>query len=144
MSSYQSAFKSEVARLARKETKGALSALRTTVAQQRRDIAELKRVVATLTRRVDRAEKGASRRSATAAPAGDQTAIRFSPRWVKADRERLGLSARDYARLVGVAMLTIYNWEHGRSKPRARQLAQWGAVRKMGKREALKRLDELD
>jgi len=31
--------------------------------------------------------------------------VRFSPKWVAADRRRLGLSAADYGRLVGAAML---------------------------------------
>ncbi len=39
--------------------------------------------------------------------------------------------------------LTIYNWESGKARPRAKQLAAWGAVRKTGKREALRRLELL-
>ena len=48
--------------------------------------------------------------------------------------------AADYAELVGVSGLTIYNWEHGRTKPRAQQLGQWAKVRGIGKREAWRRL----
>ena len=36
--------------------------------------------------------------------------MRFSPKWGAADHERLGLSAKDGAALVGVSMLTICNW----------------------------------
>ena len=60
---------------------------------------------------------------------------------VKAQRKRLGLSADNYARLVGVSSLTIYNWEHGKSRPRKEQLAALVAVRGIGKREALKKLE---
>ena len=70
--------------------------------------------------------------------------VRFAARWVKADRERLGLSARDYGLLVGVAGLTIYNWEKGKSKPRDRQLAAWAKMRGIGKREAWRRLELLE
>jgi len=66
---------------------------------------------------------------------------RFSPHWVKANREKLGLSAEDYAALVGVHAMTIYNWEHGRSKPRKSQLASLVAVRKLGRKEAWRRLE---
>jgi DNA-binding transcriptional regulator YiaG len=59
---------------------------------------------------------------------------------VKAQRERLGLSAADYAKLVGVSSLTIYNWEQGKTRPRQEQLAALVAVRGIGKREAIKRL----
>ena len=52
-------------------------------------------------------------------------------------------SAADYAALVGVSALTIYNWEHGRSRPRAAQLEAWGAIRNLGKREALRSLEDL-
>ena len=79
-------------------------------------------------------------------PQVDQEAVksaRFSPRSVKSQRERLGLSAADYAKLVGVSGLTIYNWEHGKSRPRKEQLAALVAVRGIGKREALRRLELL-
>ena len=55
-------------------------------------------------------------------------------------RAKLGISAADYARLVGVAGLTIYNWEKGRSKPQAKQLAALAAVRGLGQREAIARI----
>lgn len=60
----------------------------------------------------------------------------FSPKAVRAERDRLELSAADYGQLVGVSMLTIYNWEHGRSKPRQAQLEKWHAVKGIGKRKA--------
>jgi DNA-binding transcriptional regulator YiaG len=66
--------------------------------------------------------------------------VRFSARSVKSQRERLGFSAADYAVLVGVTPLTIYNWEHGKCRPREEQLAALVAVRGIGKREALAKL----
>ena len=51
------------------------------------------------------------------------------------------LSAADYAKLVGVSELTIYNWEQGKSKPSAEGLAAWVAIRDLRKREALRRLE---
>ena len=62
---------------------------------------------------------------------------------MKAQRSRLGLSAADYGKLVGVSGLTIYNWEHGKARPRKAQLATLVAARGIGKREALKKLAEL-
>ena len=69
---------------------------------------------------------------------------RFSPKWLKSNRQRLDLSAADYAKLVGVSSQTIYNWEQGTSKPRQQQVAALAAVRGLGKREALKRLEMLE
>ena len=64
----------------------------------------------------------------------------FTPDRVSQERERLELSAADYALLVGVTPLTIYNWEHGRSKPRAAQLERWLDVLGIPKRKAWKQL----
>jgi len=52
---------------------------------------------------------------------------------VHAQRKRLGLSAADYAKLIGVSSLTVYNWEHGRTRPRQ---SRWrpGGRPWMGKR----------
>jgi transcriptional regulator with XRE-family HTH domain len=69
--------------------------------------------------------------------------VRFSPRWGKAQRRRLKLSAADYGKLVGVAGLTIYHWEAGKSRPRKAQLDSLVAVRGIGKREALAKLAAL-
>ncbi len=100
-------------------------------------MASLKRDLAFLQKR----EKGRLERAPKRASA---QGVRFSPKWVAADRKRLGLSARDYGLLVGVSMLTIYNWEKGKSKPRAPQLSAWARVRGIGKREAMKRLELLE
>ena len=61
---------------------------------------------------------------------------------------RRGKSSRrgqaDYAALVGVSAMTIYNWEHGKTKPAKEQLAALVAVRRLGKREAERRWEMLD
>ena len=59
---------------------------------------------------------------------------------LKTHRKKLGLSAKDYGKLLGVSSLTIYNWEGGKSKPRRSQLPRIVAVRGIGKREAMQRL----
>jgi len=61
---------------------------------------------------------------------------RFSSEAVREDRDRLELSAANYAELVGVSMLTIYSWEHGRTEPRADQLKKWLEVTRMSRRQA--------
>jgi len=65
---------------------------------------------------------------------------RFSVRSVVAQRKRLGLSAADFGKLLGVSGATIYGWESGKTRPRKSQLAKMGTVRGLGKREAKKRL----
>ncbi len=147
--------KEEITRLARKEAKQQVGPLKKVIAEQRRTIADLRRRLDSVERAQGFLQKQEKRRleappavpaargaAPAAAAAGD--APRFSPKWVAADRKRLGFSAKDYAKLVGVSMLTVYNWEKGKSKPRAQQLQAWANVRGIGKREALRRLELLD
>ncbi len=136
--------KEEITRLARKEVKTQVGPLKKVVAEQRRTIAALKRQVATLERNQSFLNKQEKKRLGKKPKAEAAKGVRFSPKWVASDRERLGLSAKDYGLLVGVSMLTIYNWEKGKSKPQAKALAGWAAVRGIGKREALKRLELLE
>ncbi len=114
------------------------------VSEQRRTLAALKREVADLKRNQTFLKKREKSRLAKAPKAAAAEGVRFSPKWVASDRERLGLSAKDYSLLVGVSMLTIYNWEKGKSKPQAKALAGWAAVRGIGKREAWRRLELLE
>lgn len=136
--------KDEIRRLARKEVKAQTSTTKQAVAQYRTDIAGLKRLVREQQKRI--AFFAAQERKRGDQPQTDEdplAAVRYSARSVRAQRNRLGLSAADYGRLVGVSGLTIYNWEHGKSRPRKAQLAALITVRGIGKREALKRLEVL-
>ncbi len=136
--------KQEITRLARKEAKALTTATRKASAQHRRDIAELKRQVKALSTHVAFLERQERTRAAEPLPETTASGRRFSPQGLKAHRGRLELSAGDYAELVGVSAQTIYNWEHGQSKPRPQQAAALVAIRGVGKREAWKRLDLLD
>jgi DNA-binding transcriptional regulator YiaG len=137
------ALKDEIRRLARKEIRAQTGRTARAVAQYRREIARLKRqqrdhekklaFLAAQTRK-----SFASPATADESPNGDS---RFSARSVRAQRRRTGLSAADYAKLVGVSPLTIYNWEHNKSRPRQGQFAALVALRGLGKREAQAKLD---
>lgn len=143
MPNLATALKEEIRRLARKEIRAETSTTKRSSAQHRRDIAALKRQVSSLTREVAYLRKQGQKRTPDSVKT-DLAPLRFSPSWVEAHRERLELSAADYAALVGVSALTIYNWEKGKTKPRKEQLAAWGAIRSLGKREAWKRLEAME
>jgi DNA-binding transcriptional regulator YiaG len=132
--------KEEICRLAKKEVKLQVGKTQKASAQYRRDIANLKRQLGQQEREIKLLKKQQGQPQAEEEPS---EAVRFSARSVKAQRSRLGLSAADYGKLVGVSGLTIYNWEHGKSKPRKAQLAALVTVRNIGKREAMQRLVEL-
>ena len=136
--------KEEIRRLARKEVKTSTKTTKQAVAQYRRDIANLKRLVQAQQKRIA-FFVAQSQKQGDQPPADEEPlmGVRYSARSVRAQRKRLGLSAEDYGRLVGVSGLTIYNWEHSKARPRKAQLAALIAVRGIGKREALKRISAL-
>ena len=137
------ALKAEIERLAKKLIRAETKSMKSASARHRSDIAELKRTVKELEKKVALLEKQESRRMAARPSVKLAEGARFSPERLKRHRERLGLSAADYALLVGVHQITIYNWEQGKSRPRKEQLAALVAVRSLGKREAQTRLEML-
>jgi DNA-binding transcriptional regulator YiaG len=134
--------KEEICRLAKKEIRAQAVKTQKVTAQYRRDIARLKRQFLQQEKEIKRLKKRDEAQSKPQPELGEMEGIRFSARSVKAQRQRLGLSAADYGKLVGVSGLTIYNWEHGETRPRKAQFAALVAVRGMGKREALEKLAE--
>lgn len=142
-----SSLKSEITRLARKTVKSEITSLQSNSATHRRHIAELRRRIDAM----DREIKQLRRERAHPVPADTKdtnetsspSTFRFQARGLKTHREMLGISAEKYGRLVGVSEVTIYNWESGTNRPRASQLPAIAAVRKMRKREALARLEQL-
>jgi DNA-binding transcriptional regulator YiaG len=132
--------KSEISRLAKKEAKAATTKLQKASVQYRADIAKLKKLLGEQAKALTALRKQQTQPEATQQD-GDNA--RFSARSVKAQRMRLGLSAADYGKLVGVSGLTIYSWESGKSRPRKAQLDGFMAVRGIGKREAARKLEEL-
>jgi DNA-binding transcriptional regulator YiaG len=140
MTTLATALKDEIRRLARKEIKAQTARTAKAVAQYRRDIAQLKRQQRELEKRLALQESQGGVQPSPAHVNGD---ARFSARSVKAQRRRAGLSAADYAKLVGVSPLTIYNWENKKSRPRNGQLATLVALRGLGKRDAQAKLSLL-
>jgi DNA-binding transcriptional regulator YiaG len=139
MPNIASVIKDEIRRLAKREVKVETGKTKRAVFQCRRDIAQLKRLLAEQAKTISALQKQlASPDAQGAAEPGEK--LRFSARSVKAQRTRLGLSALDYGKLVGVSPLTIYAWEQGKSRPRKAQLASLAAVRGIGKREARHRI----
>ena len=134
--------KDEIARIARKETKRQVDPLRRQLTAQRRELAAMKRERDGLQRQLK--QLGKARPAATdgaAESSGAGSGMRFSASGLQALRKRLGVSAGDFGKLVGVSGQSVYNWEHGKARPRAAQLARIAELRGTGKRAAQARLD---
>ena len=157
MANLASALKEEIGRLARKEIRQQTAGTARTVAQCEREIAALKRQIGglqrmlsaqrtqgapgpTVSRKTGKKKVAATREAAKAAPDSSPKRARFSAKGLKANRERLGLSADNYGKLIGVSGLSIYNWEQGKARPRESSIAALMSIRGIGKREAAERL----
>lgn len=143
--------KDEIARLARKQLRADFGSTRKQVSGYRREIARLKRELQSTQKRLASLEKnGGARASApAAAPQNGEPKRRGRKPQIggpalKKHREKLGLSAADYAKLAGVSMLSIYHYEQGKATPRSTAAAKLLELRKLGKREAIDRLVQID
>lgn len=137
--------KEEIRRLAKREVKISVGAVKTAVVRTRRDVARLKRDFQDLQRQIGFMKSQLRGRPGKAASeeSGGLEGVRHSARSVRAQRKRLKLSAADFGKLLGVSLLTVYNWEHGKARPTKARLSQLVAIRKMGRREALAKLESL-
>jgi DNA-binding transcriptional regulator YiaG len=142
MPNLSSLFKAEFSRLARKEVRVEIAPLKRSNASLRSEVASLKKQLRAMQAELKTARSDAKRR-----PAGEPTEagpkFRYRATSLKAHRTKVGLSAKDYGRLLGVSALSVYKWEDGKVKPRERILPKIGAVLRMGKREALRTLEAM-
>ena len=137
--------KSEISRVARKEVRAEIEALKKTVSTQRSQIAALRKRTEAAEKLIKRLGKDGGRASApAAAQEPDSPAVaRFSAKGLKSRRKMLGLSAAELGLLLGASGQSVYKWEEGEARPRAQFLPAIAAFRSMGKREAMARLEEL-
>lgn len=146
MTNLASALKSEVARLARKELRAETEALKKSVATQRSEIAALKRRTLELEKSLKALTRLANKAGRAAEPApdeGDAGQFRFRASGMASNRKRLGLNAEEFGLLVGASGQSVYLWESGKTKPRPQSLAAIAALRGIGKREVIARLEAL-
>jgi len=132
--------KSEISRLARKEIRGETQQLKTQVARYRSELAALVKRQCELEKQLRKQSKAVK-----PAPVAEEPgkSLRFSASGLAKQRQRLELSAREVGALLGVSPLSIYKWETGKVRPRAKQLEAIASLRSLGKREAAARLETL-
>jgi DNA-binding transcriptional regulator YiaG len=142
--------KTEISRVARKELRLAVGTLKKQASSQRSEIASLKRRVQDLERQQKKSSRVINRdasikasRSVQRVDAAPAEGLRFRAAGMASNRNRLGLSAADFGRLIGATAQSVYAWEQGKSKPQPQNLAAIAALRGIGKREAEARLDAI-
>ena len=150
MSTFADSLKKEIARVARKELREEIAALRKSSAVQRSEIAALKKQLKAVQIQVNKLGrvKGNSQ-TIPAVPPADQSSMPLHPKGkpgrkvvftadrLKAQRARLGFTQEQMAKLLEVSSLSIWKWESGRAVPRPSRVPQVLERIGMGKREAL-------
>lgn len=138
-----SVLRDEIKRLSRREIRLQTEPTKKATTQNRHHIAALNRKVAQLERQLALLARHAARQQQpdrASAVDGNAPKLRFVAKGLRSHRNRLGLSAGDFGKLVGVSANSVYAWESGTTIPRRAQLAKIAALRAMGKREAAQRL----
>lgn len=135
--------KAEIVRLSNKTVRQHLGPVKSASAAHRRQIAALRKQVSSLERELAKLRRSTSSRTVSEETDSDTSKNRFVAKGLRSLRARLDLSAEDFGRLVGVSSQSVYNWEQEKSRPRPAQVAAIAAVRTIGKREALARLEQL-
>ena len=147
MPNIASVLKDEISRVARRETKKALSAVGRSAVGLRRTAADLKRRVAQLEKEMRSLQKAIGGRAKAHLPAAPETAekARITAKGMRSLRRRLRLSGPDFAKLLGITVQVVYRWEkaNGRLRLRGTTRAAILAIRGIGAREARRRLAEV-
>jgi len=137
MPNIASILKSEIARVARKEIRGEVVQLKKAVSGYRSQIAALKRRAQALEQQLrSLGKRGAKPAKAEADDDGPMASFRFSAKGLASHRKRLGLSAHDCGILLGASGQSVYKWEDGKARPRAKHLPAIAALRTLGRKQA--------
>jgi DNA-binding transcriptional regulator YiaG len=150
MPNLSQAIKAEIVRIAHKEIKTSVKPLRSASFLLKRQIAALKKQVVAL--ESDNKRFLALQNELQEKNAGTQIAevkdnkVRVTSKSVKALRAKLGLSQDKFAVLLGVSGQAVYVMEHkgGKLRLRTPTMTKLLSLRGIGKREAAKRLAEVD
>jgi transcriptional regulator with XRE-family HTH domain len=143
MAEQEAAFEKDHTRLARRQVRAETTALKKAASTYRTEIVALKRRADSLEAQLRRITKGQSKAKAAEPVEESGQKLRFTAKGFASQRRRLGLSAAECGLLLGTSGQSVYNWEDGKAKPRARHLAAIASLRTMGKKEAAAKLAEL-
>jgi DNA-binding transcriptional regulator YiaG len=143
MPNIASVLKSEISRVARKEVRSEIAGLKKAIAAQRTEIAALKRRTQTLEQELRRLGKNSPAPVPAETHNDASPKLRVSAKGLASQRKRLGLSADDLGLLLGASGQSVYDWEAGTARPRAKLLPAIAALKGLGKKEATAQLATL-
>jgi DNA-binding transcriptional regulator YiaG len=129
--------KAEIVRLSRRAAKPDLTAIKKELVELKHKIADQRKTIQSLERNNAKLLADLNDRAGKLeVPSYTPVKIRLSPKLIRAQRNRLGLSQREFALLLGVSTNTLVLWESGKTSPREKTRPIFAAIRKLGRREA--------
>ena len=138
MSNIQQILNVEIRRLAKKEAKEAVKPLKERIKKLHLQVRTLKAQVRLLAagKPIDQ-------------PAKDEQAepakmYRVDRNRIRRIRKKMQINQTDFAKLLGVSLKTIVNWEKGHARPRQPMKAKIVALSRTGKKEIAARIQELE
>jgi len=143
MGKLEGTIKSEIVRLAKREIRKTLVPLRRDVRLLKSTTSQLRKTVLTLERIATQQQKELKKRKVPLEATPEEVKkSRFSPRLIRSLRKSLGISQKELATLAGVTVGAAHLWEKGKFGPKDEKKAIMVGLRKLGRREVRKLLEE--
>jgi len=143
MAKFESIIKSEIVRLAKREVRKISVPLGRDVRSLKSAVSQLRKAVLTLQRITANQQKEMEKRRMPLEAAPEEVKVsRFSPRLVRSLRGHLGITQKELAILTDVSVGAVHLWESGQFKPGMKKKALMVVLRKLGRREVRKLLED--
>ncbi len=141
MGKLEGIIKDEIIRLAKREMRMHFVRLRRDVRSLKIIASQLHKSVLILQNFVSLREKQMGPKPVPEVTAEDMKKARFSPRLIKSLRKHLGVSQREMAKIAGVTVGAVFQWEKGKFEPKDEKRKILVGLRKLGRREARQLLE---
>jgi DNA-binding transcriptional regulator YiaG len=143
MGALETTIKSEIVRLARSEMRRTLVPLGRDVRLLKSTVSQIRKAVLVLERLAAQQQKELGKRKIPLeGPPEEVKKSRFSPALIRSLRKHLGISQKKLAILCGVTLGAAHLWESGKFRPKDEKKAVMVALRKLGRRDVRKMLEE--
>jgi DNA-binding transcriptional regulator YiaG len=143
MGKLEGIIKSEIVRLAKREVRKISVPLGRDVWSLKSTVSQLRKAVLVLERFSAQRQKELGKVKIPLQATPEEVKVsRFSPRLIRSLRKHLGITQKELALLAGVTVGAVHQWESGMFKPGDKKKVVLVAIRKLGRREVRKLVEE--
>ena len=143
MANFGKLIKEQITRISTRQARAAVLPLRKPAATVKKTVADLKKSLALLEKTLSDLQSKLSKSEAlTPVLAETDQKARITAKGMRSLRKKLGLTGAEFGKLLGVSMMTVYQWEKKEGALRVREATRKAilGVRGLGAREAKERL----